>query len=227
MSPTTGLPPASVTVAVAVVVDEPSAAMIGGDSETVTLVAGPSANAVGASSNAPSSTHTAPNARPTSRVPRITPAAVAAWRLLRNVPSRSIVNSSQSVRAECPGPSGEHRKQQSADWLGDLCHRADMPAVIDVELAYREPMDAEGVIAYLARRAIPGIEEVVDGAYRRSVRLPGGAGIIELAPATAGSGPDTCSTTEGSDRRRRALAASCSTSTPTRGPSSMPCRATR
>ena len=57
-----------------------------------------------------------------------------------------------------------------------------MPAVIDVELAYREPMDAEGVVAYLARRAIPGIEEVVDGAYRRSVRLPGGGGVLELAP---------------------------------------------
>src|ERR1700759_154486 len=47
-------------------------------------------------------------------------------------------------------------------------------------------MDAAGVIAYLARRAIPGVEEVVDGAYRRSVRLPAGAGIIELAPADGG-----------------------------------------
>jgi AraC family transcriptional regulator of adaptative response / DNA-3-methyladenine glycosylase II len=57
-----------------------------------------------------------------------------------------------------------------------------MPAVIDVELTYRAPMDAEGVIAYLARRAIPGVEEIVDGAYRRSVRLPSGAGILELSP---------------------------------------------
>jgi AraC family transcriptional regulator of adaptative response / DNA-3-methyladenine glycosylase II len=54
--------------------------------------------------------------------------------------------------------------------------------MIDVELAYRGPMDAEAVVAYLARRAIPGVEEIVDGAYRRSVRLPGGPGIIELAP---------------------------------------------
>ena len=60
-----------------------------------------------------------------------------------------------------------------------------MPAVIDLELAYREPMDVEGVIAYLARRAIPGVEEVADAAYRRSVRLPGGAGILEL---TSGDG---------------------------------------
>lgn len=44
-------------------------------------------------------------------------------------------------------------------------------------------MDAAGVVAYLARRAIPGIEETVDGAYRRSVRLPGGPGVLELAPA--------------------------------------------
>jgi AraC family transcriptional regulator, regulatory protein of adaptative response / DNA-3-methyladenine glycosylase II len=57
-----------------------------------------------------------------------------------------------------------------------------MPAVIDVELPYRAPMDAEGVIAYLARRAIRGVEEIVDGQYRRSVRLPRGAGILELAP---------------------------------------------
>jgi len=57
-----------------------------------------------------------------------------------------------------------------------------MPAVIDVELAYREPMDAEGVVAYLAGRAIPGVEEIVDGAYRRSVRLASGGGILELTP---------------------------------------------
>jgi AraC family transcriptional regulator of adaptative response / DNA-3-methyladenine glycosylase II len=61
-----------------------------------------------------------------------------------------------------------------------------MPAVIDVELAYRAPMDADGVIAYLARRAIPQVEEVVNSVYRRSVRLPSGAGILELAPGDGG-----------------------------------------
>jgi AraC family transcriptional regulator of adaptative response / DNA-3-methyladenine glycosylase II len=29
---------------------------------------------------------------------------------------------------------------------------------------------------------VPGVEEVVDGAYRRSVRLPHGAGVVELRP---------------------------------------------
>jgi AraC family transcriptional regulator of adaptative response / DNA-3-methyladenine glycosylase II len=42
-------------------------------------------------------------------------------------------------------------------------------------------MDVEGVIAYLARRAVPGVEEVAGGAYRRSLRLPNGSGVVEFA----------------------------------------------
>ncbi|HEY5319112.1 MAG TPA: AlkA N-terminal domain-containing protein, partial [Solirubrobacteraceae bacterium] len=50
-------------------------------------------------------------------------------------------------------------------------------------LRYRPPLDAEELIAFLGRRAVAGVEEVLDGGrYRRSVRLPGGPGVIELAP---------------------------------------------
>jgi AraC family transcriptional regulator of adaptative response / DNA-3-methyladenine glycosylase II len=38
------------------------------------------------------------------------------------------------------------------------------------------------MIDFLARRAVPGVEEVVDGAYRRSVRLPEGARVVDLRP---------------------------------------------
>jgi AraC family transcriptional regulator of adaptative response / DNA-3-methyladenine glycosylase II len=44
----------------------------------------------------------------------------------------------------------------------------------------REPLDAAALLGFLARRAVPGVEECVDGAYRRSLRLPHGAGIVEL-----------------------------------------------
>jgi AraC family transcriptional regulator of adaptative response / DNA-3-methyladenine glycosylase II len=55
-----------------------------------------------------------------------------------------------------------------------------------LRLAHREPLDAEALIAFFSRRAVPGVEEVVDGAYRCSVRLPHGAGVVELrAPADA------------------------------------------
>jgi AraC family transcriptional regulator, regulatory protein of adaptative response / DNA-3-methyladenine glycosylase II len=59
---------------------------------------------------------------------------------------------------------------------------ADVGA-ISLRLPYRQPLDAEGVIAFFAKRAVPGIEEVSDGIYRRSLRLPHGAGIIELEPS--------------------------------------------
>ncbi|MBV8955198.1 MAG: DNA-3-methyladenine glycosylase 2 family protein [Solirubrobacterales bacterium] len=35
---------------------------------------------------------------------------------------------------------------------------------------------------FLGQRAVPAVEEVVGGAYRRSLALPGGAGVLELAP---------------------------------------------
>jgi AraC family transcriptional regulator of adaptative response / DNA-3-methyladenine glycosylase II len=44
-------------------------------------------------------------------------------------------------------------------------------------------MDAVALIAFLAQRAVPGVEEVDDGAYRRSLRLPNGPGVVELRPA--------------------------------------------
>jgi AraC family transcriptional regulator, regulatory protein of adaptative response / DNA-3-methyladenine glycosylase II len=56
---------------------------------------------------------------------------------------------------------------------------------IEVPLRYRPPMETEAVIAYLARRAVPGVEEILEGAYRRSVRLPGGPGVVEIAAAGA------------------------------------------
>jgi AraC family transcriptional regulator, regulatory protein of adaptative response / DNA-3-methyladenine glycosylase II len=49
-------------------------------------------------------------------------------------------------------------------------------------LGYRAPIDAAGLIAYLGRRAVAGVEEVEGSAYRRSLRLPRGAGVIELRP---------------------------------------------
>ena len=49
-------------------------------------------------------------------------------------------------------------------------------------LTYEEPFDGPGLIAFLKRRAVPGVEEVVDGVYRRSLSLPGGAGILQLQP---------------------------------------------
>ncbi|HTQ92545.1 MAG TPA: AlkA N-terminal domain-containing protein [Streptosporangiaceae bacterium] len=57
------------------------------------------------------------------------------------------------------------------------------PGLIRIRLAYRAPIDGERMLGFLAARAIPGVEEVRDGRYRRTIMLPNGPGILSLAPA--------------------------------------------
>jgi AraC family transcriptional regulator of adaptative response / DNA-3-methyladenine glycosylase II len=53
---------------------------------------------------------------------------------------------------------------------------------IALRLAYRPPLHAESLIEFLAFRAIPGVEDVTDGTYRRALRLPHGTGTVTLTP---------------------------------------------
>lgn len=59
---------------------------------------------------------------------------------------------------------------------------AEEGAAMSVTLSYRRPFDWPALLRYLALRAIPGVE-VIDGeTYRRSLRLGGSPGIIEIRP---------------------------------------------
>jgi AraC family transcriptional regulator, regulatory protein of adaptative response / DNA-3-methyladenine glycosylase II len=49
-----------------------------------------------------------------------------------------------------------------------------------VRLPLRRPFDGEALLRFLAARALPGVEEVVDRTFRRSLRLPRGAGTVAL-----------------------------------------------
>lgn len=60
-----------------------------------------------------------------------------------------------------------------------------LPATTDgtwltLRLAYREPFDADALLAFLGTRAIRGVETVSSGRYTRTVNAPGGPGLIEL-----------------------------------------------
>jgi AraC family transcriptional regulator of adaptative response / DNA-3-methyladenine glycosylase II len=61
---------------------------------------------------------------------------------------------------------------------GDLSPRT--PVVL--RLACRAPVDGERMLGFLAARAIPGVEEVTGGRYRRTISLPNGNGILSLGP---------------------------------------------
>jgi AraC family transcriptional regulator of adaptative response / DNA-3-methyladenine glycosylase II len=54
---------------------------------------------------------------------------------------------------------------------------------LTLRLPYRPPLDAAGLLDFLAARAVAGVESVVDGAYARTLRLPHGFGTAWLRPA--------------------------------------------
>lgn len=53
---------------------------------------------------------------------------------------------------------------------------------LTLRLNYRPPFDSDALLAYLSRRAIPGVEEVVGKRYRRTIVLPHSRGVVELEP---------------------------------------------
>jgi AraC family transcriptional regulator, regulatory protein of adaptative response / DNA-3-methyladenine glycosylase II len=56
------------------------------------------------------------------------------------------------------------------------------PGRLALRLALRAPYDGAGVLRWLAARAVIGVEEMTGGGYRRTLRLPGGTGVVALAP---------------------------------------------
>ncbi|MBS7456337.1 DNA-3-methyladenine glycosylase 2 [Coralloluteibacterium stylophorae] len=66
--------------------------------------------------------------------------------------------------------------------------RARRPAAADdsgelaLRLAVRRPYDARGLLAFLATRAVPGIEACDGSTYRRSLRLAHGTALVAVTP---------------------------------------------
>jgi AraC family transcriptional regulator, regulatory protein of adaptative response / DNA-3-methyladenine glycosylase II len=56
------------------------------------------------------------------------------------------------------------------------------PGAIELRLPYRDPFDGESLLAFLAARAIPGVEEVDGKTYQRTLTLEHGPAVIALEP---------------------------------------------
>jgi AraC family transcriptional regulator of adaptative response / DNA-3-methyladenine glycosylase II len=54
-------------------------------------------------------------------------------------------------------------------------------AGVTLRLRYRPPYDWDSMLAYLAARAIPGVEVVEDGTYARMVEIEGAVGFVQVA----------------------------------------------
>ena len=68
-----------------------------------------------------------------------------------------------------------------------MCHAGDVTPGSHhaaLELGFAGPLNPGNLFGHLAATAVPGVEEVRGGAYRRTLRLPHGPGIAELTPRT-------------------------------------------
>ncbi|MBT8081855.1 MAG: helix-turn-helix domain-containing protein [Gammaproteobacteria bacterium] len=63
---------------------------------------------------------------------------------------------------------------------GDTARASD---AFSLMLPYRRPYDWDRLLGFFAARAIPGVEQVTGGRYRRGVRYGDGCGIIEIHDA--------------------------------------------
>ncbi|HEY1812446.1 MAG TPA: DNA-3-methyladenine glycosylase 2 [Kofleriaceae bacterium] len=62
-------------------------------------------------------------------------------------------------------------------------HASPLGTRIALRLDYRPPYDWPRMLAFLGPRAVPGVEQIVDGAYNRIVHLGGATGEITVRPA--------------------------------------------
>lgn len=62
--------------------------------------------------------------------------------------------------------------------------------VLRLRLAFRPPIDASRMLAYLATRAVPGIEVASPDEYKRTISLPNGYGLLSLRPVPGASWVD-------------------------------------
>jgi AraC family transcriptional regulator, regulatory protein of adaptative response / DNA-3-methyladenine glycosylase II len=53
---------------------------------------------------------------------------------------------------------------------------------LSLRLPFRAPLCPDNLFGHLAATAVPGVEEWRDGAYRRTLRLPRGPGVVSLRP---------------------------------------------
>lgn len=86
----------------------------------------------------------------------------------------SIRQFNETVRAVFAStPTNLRRKRGKRD--------RTVPGKVALRLPYQEPFDAKSLLNFLGARAVPGVEEMVDGVYRRTLRLPHGTGVVELS----------------------------------------------
>ena len=88
----------------------------------------------------------------------------------------SIRQFNDTVRAVFDGTPSSLRARARRD------DTTSAPGLLSLRLPFRAPFSPDSLFGHLAATAVPGCEEVLDGAYRRTLRLPTGSSIVALRP---------------------------------------------
>ncbi|MEU9184255.1 AlkA N-terminal domain-containing protein [Streptomyces sp. NPDC048484] len=101
----------------------------------------------------------------------------------------SIRTFNDTVREVFALAPGELRTRALGRGVGSTDHHTTnstgTPGVLALRLPFRAPLNPDNLFGHLVATAVPGVEEWRDGAYRRTLRLPYGRGVVALTP-----GPD-------------------------------------
>lgn len=83
-------------------------------------------------------------------------------------------------------PAGRaHSARRAQPHVAEDARAAAGLTTIVLRLPHRAPLDVAGMLAFLAARAVPGLEEVAGTTYRRTLSLAHGPAVLELTPAEA------------------------------------------
>jgi len=99
----------------------------------------------------------------------------------------SVRRFNDAFRGAYGRPPGELRARRRVSGArGGKARLPGAPGEYTFRLAYRPPYDAAGLLAFLAGRAVPGVERATGGTYARTIRLDGHAGALSVTPAPSG-----------------------------------------
>jgi AraC family transcriptional regulator, regulatory protein of adaptative response / DNA-3-methyladenine glycosylase II len=120
---------------------------------------------------------------------------VALARAQRANTARLLIESTAMPFAEAALAAGFHSVRQFNDTIRDVFAstpsemrdrskhaRPRLPGIVELRLNCREPFDGAALLRFLEVRAVPGLEDVRGGAYRRALTLVHGIGMVELTP---------------------------------------------
>ena len=92
----------------------------------------------------------------------------------------SIRQCNDTIREVFDMTPGELRATRRRFAMGISEADAEAQGAIDLLLPHRAPMDASGIFAWMAARALPGVETATATSFARHLRMPGGPAHFEI-----------------------------------------------